>query len=81
MGFTYQMMQLQEERLACTALSMSPMTNVIDQTIAYLKERQAFGQPLLNNQYIHFRLAELNTEAEMLRSCLYRATEKHIAGE
>jgi len=81
MGFTYQMMQFQEERLACTALSMSPMTNVIDQTIAYLKERQAFGQPLLNNQYIHFRLAELNTEAEMLRSCLYRATEKHIAGE
>jgi len=81
MGFTYQMMQFQEERLACTALSMSPMTNVIDQTIAYLKERQAFGQPLLNNQYIHFRLAELNTEVEMLRSCLYRATEKHIAGE
>merc|ERR1712098_164739 len=56
MGFTYQMMQFQEERMA-------------------------FGQPLLNNQYIHFRLAELATEVEMLRSCLYRATDKHIAGE
>jgi len=81
MGFTYQMMQFQEERLAATALSLTPMVNIIEQTIAYTKERMAFGQPLLNNQYMHFRLAELATEVEMLRSCLYRATDKHVAGE
>jgi len=81
MGFTYQMMQFQEERMAATALSLTPMANIIDQTIVYLKERKAFGQPLLNNQYIHFRLAELATEVEMLRSCLYRATDKFVAGE
>jgi len=81
MGFTYQMMQFQEERLAATALALTPMTNTILDTIAYLRERKAFGQPLLDNQYIHFRLAELETEVEMLRSCLYRATDKHIAGE
>ena len=81
MGFTYQMMQFQEERMAAVALSLVPMEKIIQQTIEYLKERKAFGQPLLNNQYIHFRLAELATEVEMLRSCLYRATDKHIAGE
>merc|ERR1711970_212377 len=59
MGFTYQMLQFQEERLACVALGMTPLDMVISQTIDYLKERKAFGTPLINNQYIHFRLAEL----------------------
>eukprot|EP00092_Neocalanus_flemingeri_P099793 GFUD01127345.1.p1 GENE.GFUD01127345.1~~GFUD01127345.1.p1 ORF type:complete len:424 (+),score=99.95 GFUD01127345.1:58-1329(+) len=81
MGFTYQMMQFQEERMAASVLVLQPMETVIEQTIAYLRERQAFGQPLLNNQYIHFRLAELATEVEMLRSTIYRATDKFVAGE
>jgi len=81
MGFTYQMLQFQEERLACVALAMTPMEAIINQTIAYLRDRKAFGQPLLNNQYIHFRLAELLTDVEMLRAGLYRATESHVAGE
>merc|ERR1712242_622380 len=81
MGFTYQMLQFQEERLACAALSMTPMDTVIAETVEYLRHHQAFGQPLLNNQYIHFRLAELLTEVEMLRAGLYRATDQHVAGE
>eukprot|EP00092_Neocalanus_flemingeri_P037600 GFUD01040936.1.p1 GENE.GFUD01040936.1~~GFUD01040936.1.p1 ORF type:complete len:418 (+),score=96.58 GFUD01040936.1:247-1500(+) len=81
MGFTYQMMQFQEERMAASVLVLQPMETVIEQTIAYLRERHAFGQPLLNNQYIHFRLAELATEVEMLRSTIYRATDKYVAGE
>jgi len=81
MGFTYQMLQFQEERLACVALGMTPLDMVIIQTIDYLKERKAFGTPLINNQYIHFRLAELQTEVELLRAGLYSATENHINGE
>jgi len=81
MGFTYQMMQFQEERLAAAAISLTPCVNIINDTIAYTKERKAFGAPLLDNQYIHFRLAELLTEVEMLRSGLYRATDNHVAGE
>merc|ERR1719383_1566255 len=57
MGFTYQMLQFQEERMACAALCLVPLENVIRETIEYTKDRKAFGQPLLNNQYIHFRLA------------------------
>ena len=40
-----------------------------------------FGAPLLDNQYVHFRLAELLTEVEMLRSTVYRATDLFVAGE
>jgi len=81
MGFTYQMMQFQEERLAAAAISLTPMVNIINDTITYTRERKAFGAPLLDNQYIHFRIAELLTEVEMLRSGLYRATDNHVAGE
>merc|ERR1711974_421107 len=75
MGFTYQMMQFQEERLAAAAISLTPMVNIINDTITYTRERKAFGAPLLDNQYIHFRLAELHTEVEMFRAMVYAAAD------
>ena len=42
------------------------ITRHIEQTVAYTRERKAFGAPLLDNQYIHFRLAELLTEVTFL---------------
>lgn len=80
-GFTYQMLQFQEERLAAAALVLAPLEICIQSTIEYTRERKAFGQPLLNNQYLHFRLAELETELECLRSLIYRATDLYISGE
>src|SRR4051812_945837 len=54
MGFMMQMVQFQEERL-CGALStLRGMEGVIDATIGYTRERQTFGQPLIDNQVIHF---------------------------
>ena len=55
MGFTYQMLQFQEERLACVALSLVPLEKCIQSTIEYCRERKVFGSPLLDNQYLHFR--------------------------
>ena len=81
LGFTYQMIQFQEERLAASAVCLTSMINIINQTIDYVRERKAFGAPLLNNQYIHFRLAELLTEVELLRALVYRATDKYVDGE
>ena len=46
----------------------------IQNTIEYTKQRQVFGKSVLDNQYVHFRLAELQTEVELLRSLLYRIT-------
>jgi citronellyl-CoA dehydrogenase len=54
---------------------------MIDQTIAYTRERKAFGKSILDNQVVHFRLAELRTEVEALRSLTYRAVEEYVAGK
>jgi len=80
-GFTYQMLQFQEERLWAVAAGLVPLERAIEQTIDYTRQRHAFGQPILDNQVVHFRLAELQTEIELLRSLLYRATEEMLAGQ
>ena len=81
MGFTYQMLQFQEERLWGAASSLRMMDNMIDQTIAYTRERQIFGKSVLDNQVVHYRLAELRTEVEALRALTWRAVEDYIGGK
>ena len=80
-GFMFQMLQFQEERLYGAASSLESLDNLIDQTIEYTRQRHTFGQPLLNNQVVHFRLAELRTEVEALRALTYRAVESYVAGK
>ena len=80
-GFTYQMLQFQEERLWAAAACLKAHERTIQQTIDYTRGRMAFGQSILDNQTVHFKLAELQTEIEMLRALVYRAAEALIAGE
>jgi citronellyl-CoA dehydrogenase len=80
LGFTYQMMQFQEERLWAAANAIQTLLNCIAQTADYARERKAFGQAILDNQVVHFRLAELKTEVEALRALTYMATEHYVAG-
>ena len=79
MGFIYQMKQFQEERLSAAARRLAAMA-LIDDTAAYLRQRVAFGQPLLDNQFIQYKLAELKTELEALRGLVHLATTTYIAG-
>lgn len=53
------------------------LTRIIQETIEYCKERKAFGYPIIENQIIHYTLAELQTEVEALRSLVYRAAGKN----
>ncbi|MCW0206616.1 Acyl-CoA dehydrogenase [Achromobacter veterisilvae] len=80
MGFTYQMRQFQEERLSGATRRVTALGDVINDTIDYTRQRQVFGKPLLDNQAVHFRLAELKTEVEMLRAMVYRAARVHMDG-
>lgn len=80
-GFIYQMMQFQEERLSAAARRVTALDMCINETIAYTRNRVAFGRPILDNQVVHFKLAELKTEVELLRSLVYRAADTHMAGE
>ena len=80
MGFTYQMMQFQEERLWAAASCLKGHEFLIEETIAYTRQRKAFGRSILDNQVVHFKLAELKAEVELLRSLVYRAGEAMIGG-
>src|SRR6202000_1599630 len=79
-GFTYQMLQFQEERLWAAAACLKAHEHTIAETIAYTRQRKAFGRSILDNQTVHFKLAELQTEIELLRSLIYRAAEAMIEG-
>ncbi len=81
MGFTFQMLQFQEERLWGAASSLRSMDRIIDLTIEYARERKAFGRSILDNQVVHFRLAELRTEIAALRALTYQAVEQYVAGK
>jgi citronellyl-CoA dehydrogenase len=81
LGFTFQMLQFQEERLWGAAGSLRSLDRLIDQTIDYTRQRKAFGKSILDNQVVHYRLAELRTEVEALRALTYRAVEMYIGGK
>lgn len=80
-GFIYQMQQFQEERLFAAARGPRVMEEAINETIEYTRERKAFGKPILDNQVVNYRLAELQTEVEALRALTYHAVELYVAGE
>jgi len=80
-GFTYQMLQFQEERMWVAANNIQGLTNCINATIEYARERKLFGASLVDNQWVHFKLAELKTEVEALRALVYRACELYVNGQ
>jgi citronellyl-CoA dehydrogenase len=81
LGFTLQMLQFQEERLWAAANALRTLDRMIDQTIEYTRSRKTFGKPILDNQYVHFRLAELRTEVECLRALTYAAVNDYASGQ
>jgi citronellyl-CoA dehydrogenase len=81
LGFMFQMMQFQEERLWGAASSLRQLDRLIDLTIDYARSRKAFGKSILDNQVVHFRLAELRTEVAALRALTWQAVEQYVAGQ
>jgi len=79
-GFMYQMEQFQMERLWGALNACAGAQRAIDVTIEYTRERKAFGRSLLDNQWIHYTLAELQTEVEALRSLAWRGVEMVVQG-
>ena len=80
-GFSIQMQQLQEERLFLAVSVIVVLEKCIKATIEYCKDRSTFGKSVIDNQYIQFRLAELQTEVEALRALSYQACELFMNGE
>ena len=80
-GFQQQMAQFQDERLIACYLSISGMERALRRTVEYLQQREAFGKPLLANQYLQYKLAELFAEVDLLKHYCYAAAEAYADGQ
>ena len=81
LGFTYQMEQFQFERLWAALKAGAMAQRAIDITIDYTRQRRAFGRSILDNQWVHFSLAEWQVEVEALRALAWAGVERVVQGE
>jgi len=80
-GFYMLMEQLQQERLSIAVGSMASCRRALDDTIAYVKERRAFGQRIASFQNTQFKLAELAAEVEVGQAFVDQLVAAHVRGD
>src|SRR5436309_12889752 len=74
-GFQQQMQQFQNERLIASYMAVGQCQFAIERTLNYVRQRQTFGKPVVEHQWIQFHLAELSAEIDLLRQYNYAAAE------
>jgi long-chain-acyl-CoA dehydrogenase len=67
-GFIHMMERLAQERVGAAVSNIAHATQILDETIEYVKQRKAFGQPVGSFQYNKFLIAELVTKAEVTQA-------------
>ena len=80
-GFIYQMQQFQEERLWAAVSSLVTFDQCIRDTIEWAQDRKMFGATLADQQWVQFKLAELQTEVEALRALAWSACDLYVQGQ
>ena len=80
-GFQQLAAGLQRERLLAAILALSAADQALEDTIAYLQGRSAFGAPLATRQALRHRVADLATELEAARQLVYHAARLYDSGE
>jgi acyl-CoA dehydrogenase len=80
-GFGQLMTQLAQERLIIGVTAVATMESAVDETVAYVKSREAFGHTLFDFQNTKFTLAECQTTAHVARVFLDSCIERHLRGE
>jgi long-chain-acyl-CoA dehydrogenase len=80
-GFAYMMERLPQERLSVAVANVAHATAALEVTLTYVRERQAFGQPIGSFQHNRFLLAELQTELDAARAFVDHCVMAHVAGE
>ncbi len=80
-GFVYLMQELPQERLTIGLMAMAASRTVLEQTIEYVKERNAFGRPIATFQNTQFKLAEMDTELTAAEVFMDKCLELLIQGK
>ena len=60
-------------RISVAAMGLGLAQGAYDLAVAYAKEREQFGQPIVRFQAIQFQLADMATEIEAARALVYKA--------
>src|SRR5258708_15866873 len=81
MGFVQLMQQLPQERLVIAIQAIAAIEAAMEHTIAYVKERKAFGKQIIDFQNTRFKLAELKTKAHVARVFVDDCIARHLKGE
>ena len=79
-GFHQLAAGLQRERIMAAVLALSGAAQALEDTLAYVRERHAFGEPLAAKQALRHRLADMATEIEAARQLVYHAASLYTAG-
>ena len=80
-GFHMLMEKLQQERLCISVASIASCRRTLEDTVAYVRERRAFGKPIAAFQNTQFKLAELATEVEVGQAFVDRLLVAHVRGD
>ena len=75
-GFRYAMAGLDGGRLNIAASALGAAQSALDKTLAYMRDRKAFGKPISEFQALQFRLADMETELQAARIFLRQAAWK-----
>jgi len=82
MGFIYLMQELPQERLSVALNAIASAESILEQTIAYVKERKAFGRSISSFQNTQFKIAEMSADITMARvfvdKCLELLVDKQL---
>jgi acyl-CoA dehydrogenase len=80
-GFKILMEKLQQERICIAVTAIASCRRALDDTIEYVKQRRAFGQPIAAFQNTQFKLAELATQVEVGQAFVDRLCAAHVRGD
>ena len=80
-GFQQLAAGLQRERIMAAVLALSGAAQALEDTLTYLRGRQAFGEPLAAKQALRHRVADMATEIEAARQLVYHAVERYLKSE
>jgi acyl-CoA dehydrogenase len=80
-GFVQLMEQLPQERLIIALQGIAAMQRALAETLAYVKQRHAFGQPIWNFQNTRFKLADVQAAVLATRALVDACMVEHLKGE
>ena len=80
-GFEYMMDRLPQERLSVAVANVANAAAALEETLVYVRDRQAFGRPIGTFQHSRFLLAEMQTQIDAARAFVDQCVMAHVAGE